>query len=371
MGRAELVRVALRRCADYGAARDSIESALDLLGGAGTFAARGERILVKPNMLSPAGVERAVTTHPAVLDAALSILSDLSARPTVGDSPGFGGARIVGRVSGLSEVCRRHGVELVDLGDGPSREIGSGVFRDIRLSAAALDAEGIWNLPKWKTHTMMGLTLGVKNLYGCVPGARKVGAHLRAGSNHEAFARMLVNIWQALKPSLTVLDGVVAMEGAGPGHGSPVDRGLILASPHAPSLDYAATLLSGLKPESIPTVALSLSMGIADPSAIELAGDQAEPLRFAPAPGSAADFSFVPGPLKRLLRGVVSPVPSFSESRCVDCGVCVEACPAKALTGSKPPALDKNLCIRCYCCQELCPEGAVTVASALPFLRGR
>ena len=68
----------------------------------------------------------------------------------------------------------------------------------------------------------MLLTLGVKNLFGCIPGPRKAVWHLKAGKDQETFAQILVDVYQIIRPSLTVLDGVVGMEGNGPNSGRPI-----------------------------------------------------------------------------------------------------------------------------------------------------
>lgn len=364
-----VARVAVK---NYGGAGKNIRRAIELLGGPGEFAARGERILVKPNLLSPSRVEKAVTTHPLVVEAVLEILSDIGAKAFVGDSPGFGGAKLAAKVSGISEVLKRHGVPLVDLGASGVNTVSGDVFKNIELSREALEADRIWNLPKWKTHSMMGLTLGVKNLYGLVPGTKKVAGHMKVGKDVDAFGLMMLDLWKIFRPTITILDGITAMEGPGPGSGRPIDRGLILASRDAPSLDWEAARLSGFTPGMVPTVDMSIKKGILDVSAIKITGDMADPMRFEPAPGSPSDFSIVPGPIKRLARKILSPAPSFNRDPCVECGVCVEACPSFALTLARPPSVDVKKCIRCYCCQELCPHGAVTIGRPFAFFaRGK
>lgn len=364
-------RVARVSCRDYDDAAKALQRGFQLLGGVEKYAARGEKILVKPNLLAPFGVKKAVTTHPAVLDAALGILADLGAKASVGDSPGIGTASYVAKISGMAEVCKRHSVPLLDLGKCPVREVDVKGYRGLPLSEEVWNHDGIWNLAKWKTHSMMGLTLGVKNLYGLVPGAKKIKGHMRAGEDRDAFAGMLLEIAQVVKPRLTILDGIIAMEGAGPSNGTPLERNLLLLAENPYALDFEAARLSGFTPGTIPTVRLSLEKGFFFPEKLEVLGDDAEVLNFLPAPGSPTDFGILPKFLRRLLRRIISPPPLFSRELCENCGVCVGACPVEALSPGLPPAIRKDACIRCYCCQELCPKGAVSVSVRLANGHGR
>ncbi len=355
-----MTRVAVVAAPDYAGAAHAVRRALDLLGGPERFADRGETVLVKPNLLAPRKAETAVTTHPAVVDAVLGILADLGARAVVADSPGLGTARRAAQVSGVAAVCRRHGVEVVDLADGPVAVAHGRVYKAVSVSARVLEADRVWNLAKWKTHTMMGLTLGVKNLFGCVPGRRKVRLHFRAGRTPETFAQHLLDLEGVIRPAVTLLDGIVAMEGPGPGRGRPIDRGLVLASPDAPALDWVAARLSGFRPDDVPTVAVSRRTGRISPDRIRVVGDPAAPVRFRPAPGSPCDWR-LPAPLRSLARALTAPLPRFDADTCTGCGVCVEGCPAQALAPGAPPRFSPRQCIRCYCCQELCPTGAAWV----------
>jgi uncharacterized protein (DUF362 family) len=111
----------------------------------------------------------------------------------------------------------------------------------------------IINLPKFKTHSLTLLTLGVKNLFGCIPGPRKALWHLKAGEDRKTFAQILVDVYQIIHPSLTILDGIVGMEGNGPNSGQPIPLGLILASGDSLSLDQIVCDLLGVSRKSLLT----------------------------------------------------------------------------------------------------------------------
>ncbi|TLN24880.1 DUF362 domain-containing protein [bacterium] len=352
---------------DYSQASEAVRKAVDLLGGAGRFASWGEEVIIKANMLSAHAPEDAVTTHPAVVEALIELAMEAGARPVVADSPGIGSAARVAKKCGILEVCQRHGVELRDLGTGGVSVLHGKTFRNIELSREVVEGKRIWNAAKWKTHAMTGMTLGVKNLYGCVPGATKVVSHFRAGRDREAFAALLVDIYQLIKPSLTVLDGITAMEGPGPSQGTPIHRGLILASSDAHALDWEAVRLSSFSPDAVPTIAVALANGLFDPDSLEVLGDEAKVMKFKGAPGSHVSFGILPAPVKKFLKKVITPAPKFDKRLCNGCGTCSAACPSKAITNGTPARVKEPLCIRCYCCQELCPRGAVWI----PKLFGR
>jgi uncharacterized protein (DUF362 family)/Pyruvate/2-oxoacid:ferredoxin oxidoreductase delta subunit len=351
----------------YDEAGKAVFRAVELLGGPEKFSSRGSTLLIKPNLLAPHAPEEAVTTHPEIVAALIELALEAEAKPVVGDSPGLAGAQRAAKKAGILEVCERFGVPLIDLGAGGFETRRGATFRSIELASEALETGHIWNAAKWKTHSMTGMTLGVKNLFGCVPGTRKAASHFRAGRDHEVFASFLLDIHELINPCLTVLDGITAMEGPGPSRGSPVSRSLVLASADACALDHEAVRLSGFSPSSVPTVALSIKRGLLSPASIEITGDEAEVIRFRAAPGHQMHFPFLPQAARRLIRRFVSPPPRFGEELCNGCAACVSACPSRALKLDKPPKIDESLCIRCYCCQELCPLGAVRVSPAFRF----
>src|SRR3990170_873835 len=176
--------VVITKCGDYKneEAYRAIKGAVDLLGGIGAFVKKGERILLKPTLLSAKPSEAAVTTHPAVVRAVIQLVQEAGATPVVGDSPGIGSAEKVAQKCGIAAVAKEFGVEIINLAASTSIENPNGkTFKRLELSKEAIEVDGIINLPKLKTHAQMFLTLGVKNMFGCVVGARKPQWHMAAG----------------------------------------------------------------------------------------------------------------------------------------------------------------------------------------------
>jgi uncharacterized protein (DUF362 family) len=113
------------------------------------------------------------------------------------------------------------------------------------------------------------MTLGVKNLFGCVPGKMKAWWHMEAGKEPETFAEMLIETAIAIAPDLTILDGIIGHEGNGPSGGEPKQLGVLGAATDVFALDRAMLDILQVEPELVPTVAKSIQMGLcSDLSAI-------------------------------------------------------------------------------------------------------
>lgn len=231
-----LVEEAVRRCFD----------ACELLSGL----PRGARVLVKPNLLRASPL---CCTHPEVVRAICLCLLERGLRVSVADSPGFGTARSVAAAIGLTEALRPLGLDVSSLDSaqavrlGPRAGGGSwGVAR------SALESDHILSVPRVKAHCQMGLTLAVKNLFGCVCGLRKALAHTTQGDSVEMFANALLDLWAALPPSSGFADGVEAMHVNGPSGGEPFALGCLGASPSVVALDAALGLALGVEPRHVP-----------------------------------------------------------------------------------------------------------------------
>ncbi|NEP63163.1 MAG: DUF362 domain-containing protein, partial [Symploca sp. SIO2G7] len=118
------------------------------------------------------------------------------------------------------------------------------------------------NLPKVKSHVQLTLTLGVKNLFGCVPGKMKAWWHMEAGKDARSFAQMLVETAQAIDPELTIIDGIIGHEGNGPSSGKPRHLGVLGASPNVYALDRAMVDVLQVEPSLVPTIVASQRLGL-------------------------------------------------------------------------------------------------------------
>ena len=366
-------KVAIIRCESYEYAdvKASIQRGVDLLGGAGEFVKRGERILLKPNWIMAVPPERCATTHPTVFRSVCEIFLDAGAELCYGDSPGRGTtedeALEAAKATGFLEVADSLNIPLADFLHG--REIKTDK-REFFIANGALDCDGIISLPKLKTQGFLKLTGAVKNQMGCIPGRRK-GAYHQQLQKPADFARMLIDLNMFLKPRLYIMDGIMGMEGNGPMNGDPKKMNVLLLSTDPIALDATVCRLVDLKPEYSFTVSLGMQAGHGTylSSEITLLGDPLDSF-------IARDFKINRNPISNTrMEGIRSferetdvSRPYIVDEKCLRCGVCIEMCPIspKAVGWrdndmTQPPAYDYSRCIRCFCCQELCPHGAIFI----------
>ncbi len=321
-----------------------------------------DRVLIKPNFLSPATPEQAILTHPAVIRCVADYVLERGGRPLVADSPGIGPFEMILRRNGIPAALAGCGCECRPFQNSVQVDVGS-PFGEIAIAEEALRADVIVNLAKLKSHSQMLLTLAVKNLFGCVVGYRKPEWHMRAGIDRQMFARLLVRIGRTLKPAFNILDGILALEGDGPGRGGVPRRvGLLLAGRDPFAVDLAVCRMLGLKQEQVPLLKVAAAEGPLPELEIDGTLPEIRDFRLPVLTGLVFGPRFLhPFTRRHLLRR-----PVCDRSVCRLCGECWTICPAGAIAQRGGlPRFDYDRCIRCYCCVEICPFGALRTRESL------
>ncbi|NDY71983.1 hypothetical protein DO021_10700 [Desulfobacter hydrogenophilus] len=362
-----MTRVALCACPDYDAANvvSAVERAVRLCGGMEKFVRPGQRVLLKPNLLSAAPLAHRVTTDPAVVRTVGKLVLKAGGRVVIGDSPAIDKVSRISRITGMKEVADELGADLIEFCRPILAKTPEGsIYHALELEETALTADVVINLPKLKTHCMMLLTMGVKNLFGTVVGPRKSQWHMHAGADRIMFADLLLDICRTVKPALTILDGVWGMQGRGPNNGTPCHLGFLAASCDPLVMDLALAPLLGVHPASFPlyNAAVRRSLVRSDGSDTQMVGDDPNgltPKEFQlPVLESAM---MVPGFVSGLIRRHLTSRPVQDPDLCRDCGKCAAVCPPGSLefVAERRAVIDHMTCIRCYCCQEVCPANAI------------
>lgn len=365
-------KVALVKCDtyEYSQVKQAVEQGISLLGEWDKFVSPGEKILLKPNLLAPEPPEKCVTTHPAVFRAAAEALLSKGAKVSYGDSPAMNTPERVAKKSGIFDAGEGLGLELADFKQGKTIFFQEGVQnKKFYIANGVLESDGIISLPKLKTHGLVKLTGAIKNQFGCIPGVLKGEFHVKLPDIND-FARMLIDLNCLLKPRLFIMDGIMAMEGNGPRGGRPRKMGVLLFSADPVALDATVSRMVNVNPETIPTIRMGEKLGLGKykKEDIDILGDSISNIICTTF--DSGKSSSIMSMNTKWLRNLMIPRPEIEETKCIQCGICVNMCPLKPGAvdwfkddKSLPPVYDYNRCIRCYCCQELCPEGAISLKS--------
>ncbi|MBF0345332.1 MAG: DUF362 domain-containing protein [Nitrospirae bacterium] len=332
----------------------------------------GKVVLIKPNLLRASPVEQAITTHPLIIRFVAEYVLEKGARPLVMDSPAIGKFSKIVKDTGLVDALKGLDITLEEFtasvridSHGSAKDVDDLQFKETELAQEALQADCIINLPKLKTHTQMGLTLAVKNLFGCVVGLRKPEWHLKIGENRDKFAELLISIYRRLRPTINILDGILALEGNGPGTGGiPRQLGVLIAANDAVDVDVAVCQMLDLHPEWLPTNRVAKRLGLIKDISID---GRIKKVKGFVLPNSTS-LVFGPSFARKFIRQNLTSSPVSDKKLCKLCNECVNICPAKAITNNgKTLHFDYDKCIRCYCCSEVCPHSAIKVQR--PLLR--
>lgn len=321
------------------------------------------RVLVKPNLLLPATPDKAIVTHPLVCRAVVEYLIDKGAQVQVSDSPPVGPFHKLVRKTGYNAALEDLDVSLKPLRDSVEVDIGE-PFGRIPIAKEVMEADLVINLAKLKTHAQMFLTLGVKNTFGCVVGMRKPEWHMRTGVDRQMFARLLVQIHEAVGPAYTLVDGILALEGQGPAtSGRPRELRLLVGGASAHAVDKTICTLLGMDPKELLTYVQARKIGAYD-GQVHVSGDIRiiDDFVFP----ELTSMSLGPEPLNRFMRKYMIQKPVVDNKQCKLCGECWKICPAKAVEHNvRGVKFNYDRCIRCYCCIEVCLHSAVCAKEPL------
>ena len=223
---------------------------------------RGGSVVLKPNMVDyyPG---HPLSTHPAVIAAAIAAFRQLGAREViVADGPAHNrDTEMVLELSGIDRAVKDEKVRFIDLNLDAISPVNlvsnyTGLSR-LFFPHTILNADLVVSMPKLKTHHWAGVTLSLKNLFGVIPGVKygwpKNFLHWHGISNS------IADIATAIRPGFAIIDGIVGMEGDGPLHGTAVDSGVIVMGDNLSAVDATATRLMGIYAENIEYLRFLLS----------------------------------------------------------------------------------------------------------------
>ncbi len=355
------MKVSIAKCDSYEKEEvyKAVKKSIDLIGGIEKFVKKGQKVLIKPNLLRASKSDKRITTDPAVLDAVIRLVKPITNKICVGDSPAIQSTSFTMNVAGLKEICDKHKVHIVEFCSCKDYKFKSGKkLKGFQLEKEVMESDVIINLPKFKTHVFMTYTGAVKNLYGCITGVTKAALHFTF-PKREDFAMMLLDLYEFTKPKvkLNIIDAVIGMEGNGPSNGIPRKLGFISASEDALVLDKIMCDIAKIRSNDVPI--LKLNRNKLNKTKMHVLGDKIniEKIIY---PKTKSFFDSAPLFFSRFIRNNIRSKPKVNVQRCIACRDCVKICPAKTIKIINRKAfIYIRKCIRCYCCHEVCPHNAI------------
>lgn len=242
----------------------------------------GRKVLLKPNMVEPTRDVPHMTTHPSVLLAVAEVFRGWNATVLVGEAPGHVRDTEMALVnSGIAEALDTASLDFADLNYEPTRFIENrgrmSKLAGFHFPQAVVEADLIVSLPKLKTHHWMGMTAAMKNMYGVLPGC--MYGWPKNVLHHAGIPETVYDINASLPKTITIVDGIVCMEGDGPIMGNAKPMGLLLIGTNPTAVDATAARIMGLDPARISYLQFADGrLGPIDAASIDQRGEAYEPL---------------------------------------------------------------------------------------------
>lgn len=236
-----------------------VREALALLGGIERFIAKGDRVLVKPNVGWDRQPEQAANTNPEVVAAVVRLCREAGAAEVVVSDVSLNDPKRCFVRSGIQQAAQQAGarVELPGLNDFVTTDMRGTLLKTWPVARHYHQADKLINIPIVKHHSLCGCTLGMKNLYGAIGGRRN--------QLHQDIHGSIVDLAQAIRPTLTLMDAVRVLKHNGPTGGSLDDvarEDTLIAGVDPVAIDAYSLRFLDLKPDQVPFLALAEARGL-------------------------------------------------------------------------------------------------------------
>lgn len=324
---------------------------------------QNKKVLIKPNLMSQNKPHQHSVTHYALVETLCRMLKERNCEIFIGDSIAFYEEGLTQKAfvtSGLAETAPKTGAHLIAFEGMPLKkfEVKMAGIRELYLPEILFEMDLVINLCKLKTHGTMRLSGAIKNLFGCLPGGYKQLMHQWMQNEFE-LAAVFIKLHQLIKPSLSIMDAVVSLDGGPTALGKKIKTGCLLFSTNPAALDYAAARMIGYRPDTLPILLEAQKQGlIEDYHTVEIRGDQK---RFVfkklvttpPDRPFNSDSLFVKHTYVDLF---------ISKTKCTQCGNCQNFCPVDAISlVDNRLRLNNEACLHCYGCFVNCPQKAIFI----------
>jgi len=240
--------------------RVMVRRALEELGGVRRFIARGDLVVVKPNIGWDRTPQQAANTNPDLVGEVVRLCRDAGAAKVIVTDVSCNDPRRCFPRSGIAEAARAAGAEVVLPDESRFREVDlrGDVLKSWPVFEPFLAADKMINIPIAKHHGLTGATLGMKNWYGILGGQRN--------RLHQRIHESLVDLAVFMRPTLTIIDAYRILLRNGPTGGNLEDvvlKKTLLAGTDPVALDaYAAKAYWDLDYSRLPYLKLAADRGL-------------------------------------------------------------------------------------------------------------
>jgi uncharacterized protein (DUF362 family) len=264
----------------------AVDEAIEQSEGLASVDWEGASVLIKPNVVKPARPGSGLVTDVRVIEAVTKlVLKRDPGRVIIGegcsvgyDFPDFRDTIRCMEMAGVLEMARKWGIEVVDLNREERVEVDvpdAFVMSRFAIAKAAWEADVVVNVPILKTHVRTGITCGLKNMKGVLPGREKKRTH-QCGLD-----RGIVDLNRVVRPSVTVVDGIMCAQGAHTEASDLVPLNLIIAGNDVVAVDAVCASIAGFDISEILHVQLAAEagLGIGELNRIEIRGESIDSVR--------------------------------------------------------------------------------------------
>jgi uncharacterized protein (DUF362 family)/NAD-dependent dihydropyrimidine dehydrogenase PreA subunit len=356
---------------------EKVRRILHALGGLGRWVKPGYLVLIKPNFVAP--LPDSATSF-EILEAIVDGVRGCGGRPVIGESSGFEfDTATTLRVLGAYDFARRNDVQLVNLDvcDFTSVKLHNGLIKEVKISALVQQADVLINVPKLKRHSVTGVTLAMKNLFGLL--ARESRRKLHA----LGLERGIFELTRVIKSDLVIADGSVVKERAVYGAKRPL--GIVVGGTDVYAVDKECCRFMQVDYRGVAHINFALRQGLARQGyqAVSLSQrDTLEDFHLTPINQEDSIWEMLHRlsyqliylsdiPYAWLSKGksliprahfYLGTRPKIDPKKCTECGDCVPVCPVNAIQIPGRRIIPSQcMRVRCLECVRICPESAIRV----------
>jgi len=234
----------------------------------------GKPILVKPNYVDASHPSTGITTDSRVIEGVVRFLKERGVKDVrIGEGSGYADTFEAFRVAGVDKVAEKWNVGLIDLNEDEVVEVSPSnplALKRVKIAKTALESTLI-SVPKLKLHRITGVTLSLKNMMGTIS---------RKGSMHSHLSKNIADLASIVKPSIAVIDGIIAGEGHETSE-NPIEMNLVIAGTDPVAVDAVGAAVMGVSPKDIKHLRLAeeKGLGTCDLSKIKVLGQPIESVR--------------------------------------------------------------------------------------------